>query len=62
MRRNKKITTIKTKNKRKQRKKERNNNNKTQKYEQSLENSQNKLQWKKTKQCQVDREIGWWPK
>ena len=33
----------KTKNKRKERKKERNNNNKTQKYEQSLENSQNKL-------------------
>ena len=28
-----------------------NNNNKTQKYEQSLENSQNKLYWKKTKQC-----------
>ena len=43
MRRNKKITTTKAKNKRKQRQKETNDNNKTQKYEQSLENSQNKL-------------------
>ena len=54
MRRNKKIT-IKTKNKRKT-KKETNNSNKTQKYEQSLENSQHKLQWKKTK-TMLDRQI-----
>ena len=46
------ISTIKTKNKRKQRKKkkETNYNNKTQKYEQLLENSQNKIV-EKTKQC-----------